>query len=201
LGPPIDRLSSRLPRRFPVGAKLWSRDTAARTGICAYSRATLSCRAGGGSMFRLTFPSRHRLQAYGTAADSLAFESRSALVLGGSNSLKFAEGVVSREADFSAFEGLPRIDPTIYDPPSCGCLHPQTHPGHEAEWPEANHECAPPQTGSVICSRLEGRGPFLLRCMRPQVVQRPPTAGLGGMAQPNRWAIAHRVALAVGVSE
>ena len=34
MGPQIDRLSSRLPRRFPIGAKYVVRDTVAKKETC-----------------------------------------------------------------------------------------------------------------------------------------------------------------------
>jgi hypothetical protein len=60
----------------------------------------------------------------------LSVECRSTLVLGSGNSLnrrqiELAEGVVLRAKQTSPFSiGLPRIDPTIHDPPAYECLYP-----------------------------------------------------------------------------
>src|SRR5580704_8548374 len=60
----------------------------------------------------------------------LAVERNPALVLGSGNSLnrrkiELAEGVVLRAKQTSPFSiGLPRIDPTLHDPPAYECLHP-----------------------------------------------------------------------------
>jgi hypothetical protein len=53
MGAPSNYRPSQLPRRFPVGATMWSKELAARKGICALSPATWFCLADGGSTFPL----------------------------------------------------------------------------------------------------------------------------------------------------
>ena len=54
MGLPIDRLSSRLPRRFPVGAKYVVEGYGGEEGKLRVIRATSFCLAGSGSMFQPT---------------------------------------------------------------------------------------------------------------------------------------------------
>ena len=60
MGLPIDHLSSRLPRRFPVGAKYVVEGYGGDVGNLRVIARYVVLPAGGGSMFRLILPSRHR---------------------------------------------------------------------------------------------------------------------------------------------
>ena len=67
MGLPIDRLSRRLPRRFPVGATYVVEGYGGEEGNLRVI-ARYIVLPGSGSMFRLlVFPSRHRLQSHSMA--------------------------------------------------------------------------------------------------------------------------------------
>jgi hypothetical protein len=70
MGPQIDRLSSRLPRRFPIGAEYVVEGYGGEKGNLRVIARYVVLPGGRRIMFHLVFPSQHLLQAHCTAAQS-----------------------------------------------------------------------------------------------------------------------------------
>ncbi len=98
MGLPIDRPSSRLPRRFPVGAKYVVEGYGGdRWQVSASLRAMWSCRAGSASMSHPIFPARRRRARFAFRRNSSSKQSP-AKARAASGGKKFAAAARNRLA-------------------------------------------------------------------------------------------------------